>query len=937
MAQFKVSLDICVEPLSREAYDQLQWIKWNAYDGTEIVSKLQLHTTILGKKMPEIHPLEGSEEITRRISVIHYDGRDEPVVYGIPVIPNQTTLEELGETLETHVSLAENEHFLFGWCAFGTIHGISGFLNPCDIVPRNDSICHMLTAWRVPKLHPYATVEYYGTPEQRTLTPTVIVPHPNLENTTFRSIHLALTPFLPDDVPMERAFENATYYTHPLPPKHDEYEVARLRVFLGDQPIQRYTRFGRVHETAAPRRFNDEWKHEGARLHREEALQRASAEGLVESIRNSSKFCKYTIEIIDDTTIRLNMQSKTAYTPVIPFMEGDHFQRWHTSMHISRQYMHLSFLEQPWPLLDHMTVADDAPRAPQPPSISVALKYHQLQNLYAMQEKEAMLGDGGFFGMVYARLPNGMVWYDPRSSMIKNLTIGDIGNAMMPPCRSGGFLCDDVGLGKTLTILSLCAADSKKVHRDSRFRTDISRCDGTLIICPPSILGQWKHEIAKYTNLKAYVYYGKSKESLQHLSTYDIVLTTYTTYLKSLDVLQSCIWYRCVFDESHTMSDRFAMFSPYSCLCWCVSATPLHNIQRQLRALHVPGTHYYSHRGMTELYYILEPMVVRHTRDQTEIDTEKLPEIRELIVPIKFETEEERALYQQAHRRCVQELRDTTRPRNMLKYYRYFKVLQNLCTNGAWSMETLFSEQTPLQSPDFTLVAPHDDEDMCPICMNDFDQPVVTTCHHWFCSDCIATALDRSGLRCPMCRTPQRHHELRLGVLFGQTPGESRESVGVECASKINALLHALDAMRCEDPTAKALIFCTTGSTLPIIGAALKEQGFKYRSIHGSMPPAQRGNAINAFQTDPKTTVFLLSLRSAAAGINLTAANTIFFVGPAIHRSSYEQAIGRAHRFGQKRPVKVHHLFMEGTIEESLISALQTTRLESVDLMRALF
>jgi len=69
--------------------------------------------------------------------------------------------------------------------------------------------------------------------------------------------------------------------------------------------------------------------------------------------------------------------------------------------------------------------------------------------------------------------------------------------------------------------------------------------------------------------------------------------------------------------------------------------------------------------------------------------------------------------------------------------------------------------------------------------------------------------------------------------------------------------------------------------------------------------------AIEAFQKDPPTTVFLLSMRSGSVGINLTSANYVFVLEPALNPGLEEQAVGRAWRMGQQRPVTVKKLYVK--------------------------
>lgn len=68
---------------------------------------------------------------------------------------------------------------------------------------------------------------------------------------------------------------------------------------------------------------------------------------------------------------------------------------------------------------------------------------------------------------------------------------------------------------------------------------------------------------------------------------------------------------------------------------------------------------------------------------------------------------------------------------------------------------------------------------------------------------------------------------------------------------------------------------------------------------------------LQAFQRDPPTTVFLLSVRSGAVGINLTAASHVFLLEPCLNPALEDQAIGRAWRMGQKREVVVKRLFVK--------------------------
>ena len=82
----------------------------------------------------------------------------------------------------------------------------------------------------------------------------------------------------------------------------------------------------------------------------------------------------------------------------------------------------------------------------------------------------------------------------------------------------------------------------------------------------------------------------------------------------------------------------------------------------------------------------------------------------------------------------------------------------------------------------------------------------------------------------------------------------------------------------------------------------------------------QRAKALKDFQADPQTTIFLLSMKAGAVGINLTQANRVFLLEPALNPALEAQAIGRVHRLGQKNNVEVIRLLVENSIETRLLN-----------------
>jgi SNF2 family DNA or RNA helicase len=69
-----------------------------------------------------------------------------------------------------------------------------------------------------------------------------------------------------------------------------------------------------------------------------------------------------------------------------------------------------------------------------------------------------------------------------------------------------------------------------------------------------------------------------------------------------------------------------------------------------------------------------------------------------------------------------------------------------------------------------------------------------------------------------------------------------------------------------------------------------------------------------------------MSLKAGGVGLNLTAADHVFIVDPWWNPAAEDQAADRAHRIGQTRPVQVHRLVAQGTVEERIVALQERKR-----------
>ncbi|MBK7810543.1 MAG: ATP-dependent helicase [Saprospiraceae bacterium] len=139
-----------------------------------------------------------------------------------------------------------------------------------------------------------------------------------------------------------------------------------------------------------------------------------------------------------------------------------------------------------------------------------------------------------------------------------------------------------------------------------------------------------------------------------------------------------------------------------------------------------------------------------------------------------------------------------------------------------------------------------------------------------------------------------------------------------DVCSQIQTLYHAKH---------KVLIFSSFTSHLEIYKNWLIKQKMTFVLLTGETLTADRQKIIHQFQNDEDTLIFLLSLKAGGTGLNLTAAEYVFILDPWWNPFVEKQAVARAHRIGQNRPVQLIRFISKNTIEEK-IHQLQTNKLQ---------
>ncbi|XP_047955007.1 helicase-like transcription factor CHR28 isoform X4 [Salvia hispanica] len=269
---------------------------------------------------------------------------------------------------------------------------------------------------------------------------------------------------------------------------------------------------------------------------------------------------------------------------------------------------------------------------------------------------------------------------------------------------------------------------------------------------------------------------------------------------------------------------------------------------------------------------------------------------------------------------------------------------------------------------------------ICGICSDPPEDAVVTACGHVFCNQCICEHMIGDDTQCPKknCKTrltsshifsittlrdaisnnpnPENNHTLDCSDSKLAKVSESCSSSYPEGSSKIKAalelltslskphdpafkptegysdLLHGYDSVgknRTPDTKAageKAIVFSQWTRMLDLLEEYLKSSSIQYRRLDGTMPISARDNAVKDFKCLPQVTVMIMSLKAASLGLNMVAACHVILLDLWWNPTTEDQAIDRAHRIGQTRPVSVYRLTVKDTVEDRILALQERKR-----------
>lgn len=130
----------------------------------------------------------------------------------------------------------------------------------------------------------------------------------------------------------------------------------------------------------------------------------------------------------------------------------------------------------------------------------------------------------------------------------------------------------------------------------------------------------------------------------------------------------------------------------------------------------------------------------------------------------------------------------------------------------------------------------------------------------------------------------------------------------------------------------KILVFYDGDNAAYYIAQCLDLLGVPHEIYSKGISNELRSRYIVNFDKDPMLRVLLMDVRLGALGLNVNQASRVYFINPVCRPSTEAQAVKRAHRIGQTKPVYVETLILTGTIEEAMFERSKTmTRNEHME------
>ncbi|KAM5352562.1 hypothetical protein ACJ41O_005284 [Fusarium nematophilum] len=490
--------------------------------------------------------------------------------------------------------------------------------------------------------------------------------------------------------------------------------------------------------------------------------------------------------------------------------------------------------------------------------------------------------------------------------------------------QEGGILGDDMGLGKTVQVAALLTVAFGKTgdERDAKRMRQIRQYGDRwypriLIICPGSLIMNWKNELNRWGWWHIDLFHGTSKEDVlgtARAGRLEIMITTYDTYKNSRSSINMVLWDAVIADECHRLKDRYSettkALNEINALCRIgLTGTAIQNRYEELWTLldwTNPG-HFGPLAEWTQT--VTKPLTVGQSHDAT---------VAQLSLA----------------RQTAQKLVHNLLPRYFLRRMKSF-IADQLPKK---TDRVVFCPLTDLQQEAYENFLDTPDIEV----LRTLSEPCCGTSKKgWCCNRTLPTGspwqtiifpsmvvlqklANHLTLLVPQTTDLQSKHENELRTLRNCMPDTWRflydnrdrikNLVNPEFCGKWKVMKKLLKFWHSNGD--KVLVFSHSVRLLRILQHLFTNTSYTVSYLDGSLSYEQRQEVVDTFNSDPTQFVFLISTKAGGVGLNITSANKVVIVDPHWNPSYDLQAQDRAYRIGQTRDVEVFRLISLGTVEE---------------------
>lgn len=499
--------------------------------------------------------------------------------------------------------------------------------------------------------------------------------------------------------------------------------------------------------------------------------------------------------------------------------------------------------------------------------------------------------------------------------------------------QTGCILGDDMGLGKTVQVAAFLVAafgktgderDAKRLRKMTRHGRE-TWYPRILIICPGSLIENWKNELNRWGWWKIATYHGPGKEDAlksAENSSLEVMITTYDTYRHDEQKLNLIQWDAVIADECHKIKDGRSMttiaMDKVNALCRVgLTGTAIQNKYEELWTLlnWTNPAHFGSKFEWDQT--ITKPLTIGQSHDAT---FQQLSRARKVA------------------NKLVQRLLPDFFLRRMksLIAHQLPKKSDRVVFCPLTDYQSLTYENY-LESEEVRLIRRSGEPCEC----GEIGANGQPRKQGWCCGERLPDGRHWQALVFPAIMTMQKiSNHITLLLPKDEEPKDKREAALdrlSECVpdwkalyKNRNSLQMLADSKYCGkwrilkkllsfwyENSDKVLIFSHSVRLLRILHHLFTSTTtYSMSFLDGSLSYSDRQKEVDNFNSDPDRFVFLISTKAGGVGLNITSANKVVVFDPHWNPSYDLQAQDRAYRIGQVRDVEVFRLVSAGTIEE---------------------